>query len=291
MKVIVTGSKGMLGKDLVPVLENAGHEVRGTDVDELDLRDFEATRDLLETETPETIIHCAAMTNVDGCEDDPDSAFSINALATRNVSISATELGAKVIYISTDFVFDGSKSSPYHEFDKTSTISVYGNSKLAGEIFLRQFCPRSAIVRTAWLYGHHGWNFVDWVIKTAKEKNSLSIVTDQRGSPTYTIDLARQVEKIMAMGSLGIYHAAGLGGVSRFEWTKRVLEYAGLNDVQLGEITSAQLNQKAQRPNNSHLDTMCLRLDGICVMRPWEESLLEYIKSFHLDISGGAGRQ
>jgi len=278
LKFLVTGSQGMLGKDLVPFLADS-HEVHGIDIQDLDLRDFEAVRTMLRSVTPQVVVHCAAMTNVDGCEKDPDQAYSVNALATRNVALASAEAGSSLVFISTDFVFDGAKPGPYNEFDTPNPVSVYGRSKYAGEIYVRQFCPHGYILRTAWLYGRHAWNFVDWVISTARDKGRLSIVTDQRGSPTYTVDLCKQIQTVAASGRFGLYHAVGLGGVSRFDWTRKALEFAGLSGIELKEIASADLRQIARRPENSCLDPMALRLEGLCVMRPWEEALEEYVKN------------
>ncbi len=268
----------MLGSELMPFLA-ARHEVSGTDIHELDLRDLAATRDRVQCFSPNVIVHCAAMTKVDACEEDPDAAYAVNALATRNVALCSAELGASLVYISTDFVFDGTKQEPYNEYDMVSPVSVYGRSKLAGERYVRQFCPKSFILRTAWLYGKNGWNFVDWVISTMKDKGHLSIVTDQKGSPTWTFDLCRQIETLFMSDRFGLYHASGLGAVTRFDWTQKILTMAGIDKGSLQPITSEQLPQKAKRPANSCLDLMALRLEGLCVMRPWEHSLEDYIKS------------
>lgn len=278
MRVLVTGAEGMLGSDLTTFLAPR-HEVFGTDIRHLDIRNLNATRKLVQSLSPDVVVHAAAMTNVDGCEDDPDAAFAVNALATRNIALCATEVGATLVAISTDFVFDGTKAEPYNEYDAVNPVSVYGRSKLAGERLVRQFCPKSSILRTAWLYGKNGWNFVDWVIKTMKEKGRLNIVTDQKGSPTWTMELCHQIETLFTSERFGLYHAAGLGCVNRYDWTLKILELAGMKQGDVQPITSDQLTQKAKRPANSCLDLMALRLEGLCVMRPWEQALMDYINS------------
>jgi len=276
MKILVTGSEGMLGHELNTHL-GSKHEMFGIDVNTVDIRNLEALEDFVSAQEPDLIIHAAAMTNVDGAEDDPDIAFAVNALGSRNVALSAAKVDAEIVYISTDFVFDGEKNAPYNESDTPNPINVYGESKLEGEKMVRQFCRKSYVVRTAWLYGKHGWNFADWVIATAKEKGSLSIVTDQSGSPTSTVDLSRQIERLVESGRYGTYHAAGLGCASRFDFARKAMDYAGLEKLELLPTTSEDIQQKARRPMNSCLDTMALRIENLCVMRPWKDSLKEYV--------------
>ena len=270
----------MLGKELLSIISARG-EVIGTDIDDLDLRHRDRVQEAFARWRPDLVIHCAAMTKVDDCEDRPEEAYAVNALGTRNVALAASQTGARLIYVSTDFVFDGKKGSPYIEFDEPNPLSVYGRSKLAGERYAAQFCRRTVIVRTALLYGRHGWNFVDWVVSAAQKGERLRIVTDLFGSPTHAVELAKQLERIAESGTCGVFHCVGIGAVSRFEWAKAILEYAGLDDSLLDPITSEHLQQKALRPMNSSLDNLSLRLEGISLMRPWEEALKEYIQQQH----------
>jgi len=276
MKILVTGSEGMLGHELNSLLGDR-HEIVGIDVNNVDIRDVDLLNDFVSAERPDLIIHAAAMTNVDGAEEDPDFAFAVNTTGSKNVALAAATVDAELVYISTDFVFDGEKNAPYNELDTPNPLNVYGASKLEGEKMVREFCEKSYITRTAWLYGKNGWNFADWVIATGKEKGSFSIVTDQTGSPTSTVDLSRQIERLIESGKYGTYHVAGLGCASRFDFARKALDYAGLQQLELLPTTSEDIDQLAKRPMNSCLDTMALRNENLCVLRPWEEALEEYV--------------
>jgi len=215
---------------------------------------------------------------VDGCELEPDNAYRVNALGSRNVAVAAAKIGAKLVYISTDYVFDGAARRPYTEFDDTNPISVYGKSKLAGERYVAGLSNKYFIVRTSWPYGEHGHNFVKTMLRLAKEKNELTVVDDQVGSPTYTKDLARFIADLVHTELYGTYHAANTGSCSWYRFARTIFEMAGLDHVKVRPISTSELNRPAPRPAYSVLDHYCIRLEGLPDLRPWEEALEEYLQ-------------
>lgn len=277
MKVLITGADGMLGTDLCRVL-SPNEEVIPLTIKDLDLTDADSTLETFKGLGPDMVVNTAAMTDVDGCEDNPDLAFAVNATAARNVAVACEQVKAALVHISTDFVFDGEKESPYVESDPTRPLSVYGKSKLAGEKFVRTYCEHHFIVRTAWLYGIAGpKNFVEWVIRQASNGAALRVVTDQRGTPTFTVDLCQQIAVLMKSDAYGLYHATGNGECSRHEWATAILENLGLDSVSAGEMTSAELRQKAIRPRYSALANHELGQHGIDIMRDWQDALSDYL--------------
>ena len=231
MRILITGAAGMLGTDARHSFAASGHDVIPTDVGPgatgdirpLDITDGAAVRAFFAETNPELVFHGAAYTNVDGCERDPDLAHRVNALGTWNVASAAEETGAALVAVSTDFVFDGTKGTPYTEFDAPSPVSHYGASKLAGENLARAACRRCYVVRTSWLYGVHGKNFPYTVINLAKTKPELPIVADQFGTPTYTVDLLEAISGIIQTPLYGIYHVSNGGATSWAEFAKAIL--------------------------------------------------------------------
>ena len=278
MRVLVTGANGMLGGDLVEVMSDR-FDVAGIDIEDADISRLEETREVIREKRPEFIVHCAAYTNVDGCEVEVDLSYRVNAIGTRNVALCATELDVPLLYISTDFVFNGRKRSPYREYDHPDPINEYGYGKLAGEFFVRHLHGKFYIIRTAWLYGSRGKNFVDTVLKIAGREGKLRVVNDQFGSPTYTRDLSEKLAELIAKESgYGIYHITNSGSCSWCDFARRILVTAGLRDVILGPITSEELERAARRPPNSVLENRALKQEGLEPLRPWEEALSEYLQ-------------
>ncbi len=278
MRVLITGSAGMLGRDLMAEL-GSSFDVVGHTRESGDLTDLAAVRGAFRAAEPTAVVNAAAMTNVDGCESDRDPAYAVNGLAARNVAVAAAELGASVLHVSTDFVFDGEKGEPYLEYDRTNPLSVYGDSKLWGERMVLDHCPRSWVVRTQWLYGAGGKNFVDTIVGRAREGHPLRVVDDQFGCPTSTVELARCIAHILAAGEgcYGIYHASGRGSCSWYEFAARAVDLAGIEGVEVGRMPSSELDRPAARPADSRLKNYHLELSIGDPMKPWDEALAEYL--------------
>ena len=282
MKVIVIGASGQLGSDLCK-------QVGTDDLVPLTHADIEITRmdsvkDSLSKHRPGIIINTAAFHRVDDCEVDPDKAFRVNAMGARNIAVVAQELGARLVQISTDYIFGGKvepRTTPYTEFDTPIPPNLYGKSKLAGEDFVRHLCHRHFIVRVSGLFGvagssGKGGNFIETMLRLAKERDELKVVNDQVFSPTYTKDLARKIIQLMTTNYYGIFHITSKGACSWYEFTTEILKLAGLK-TPVVPITSDQYPQKARRPRYSVLDNYHLRLLGMDDMRPWQEALKDYL--------------
>jgi dTDP-4-dehydrorhamnose reductase len=276
MKVIVTGAKGQLGTDLVHLLADRGYEVYGYGREELDITNFNQVKQVISEVNPDIVIHAAAYTKVDLAESEPDQAFLINAYGTRNVTVASGAVGAKLVYISTDYVFDGTANVPYNEFAPTNPLSVYGKSKLAGEQFVRDFHSKFFIVRTSWVYGKHGNNFVKAMLKLAQERDELMIVHDQVGCPTYTVDLSNCILELIQTEKYGVYHVSNSGHCSWYEFAKAIFEEAGI-EVKVNPCTTKDFPRPAPRPAYSVFEHMALRLNGFSEMRKWREALREFI--------------
>jgi dTDP-4-dehydrorhamnose reductase len=278
MKILITGGKGQLGRDLEKILLNTGkYELTCLGHDALDITKPGNVQQVVLTNRPEVIIHAAANTNVDSCELDKDSAYLVNALGSRNVAVAAAKTGAKLVYISTDYVFNGKAERPYIEFDMTDPINIYGKSKLAGEQYVAGLSNKYFIVRTSWLYGRHGKNFVKTMLSLAKEKKEVSVVNDQVGSPTYTKDLAHFIAELIQTELYGIYHATNGGECSWFDFARAIFKIANLSQIKVKPATTLELNRPAPRPAYSVLDNYCIRLQGLPGLRPWEEALQEFL--------------
>lgn len=276
MKLLVTGSKGQLGIELLRQLDKLGnYQVIATDIHNLDITNQKQVFELIDLRKPDAIINCAAFTNVDGCEKNFSEAFRVNAIGAQNLSVAAYRIGAKMVQISTDYVFDGTGSTPKREYDRTNPVSVYGRSKEHGETLVRQTNPRHFILRTAWLYGE-GNNFVRTMLRLAKEQKELSVVSDQVGSPTSTVDLARCIIDLVRTESYGTYHATCEGQCSWYDFAKRIFQIEGIN-IAIKSITSEELDRPAPRPKYSVMENFMLDLIGLNNFRHWEESLEEYL--------------
>jgi dTDP-4-dehydrorhamnose reductase len=274
MRILVTGSKGRLGREIVALCGTA-YEVAGADLPDVDVTHPQQIAAVLAEVQPDIVIHTAANTNVDGCELNPDLGWRDNALATRNVAVACRQVDAFLIYISTDFVFDGGKGTPYDEFDVPHPISVYGKTKLAGEYYTTHIAPRFLIVRTARLFGQHGHNFVKAILEQARKGEPLRVVDDQIGSPTFAPHLARRIMELAERASVGICHVTNSGFCSWFEFAQRILETVGL-ELPLERIPSCVLQRPAARPRFSALESQILRFDGYDSLPHWGEALKEY---------------
>jgi dTDP-4-dehydrorhamnose reductase len=276
VRALVTGAGGMLGSALMPALAATGHEVLGLTHREADVTRLEALRRPIETFRPDWIFHLAAFTRVDDCETQPDHAHLVNGLGAANVAQAAAEAGAAVLALSTDYVFPGEATRPYREDDPVGPRSVYGASKLAGEEAVRAADPRHLIVRTAWLYGSGGRNFVDSVLAQARKGGPLRVVDDQRGSPTSTDDLAAGLVKLAGSGQYGTYHCTNAGDCTWHDLTVYALRRAGLANP-VARIDSAMLGRPARRPAYSVLSNERFETATGHRMAPWQDAVDRYL--------------
>lgn len=273
MKVLVTGADGQLGYQIKKVFKN--HELVLTDKINMDITDIDSVISFLLEEKPKAIIHGAAYTNVDLAELEPEIAYKVNAQGTRNICVASEKVGAKLVYISTDYVFDGEKNSHYQEIDRTNPQSIYGKSKLAGELFVQSLTNKFFIMRTSWLYGENGKNFVDAILKKAETGDELKVVNDQFGSPTYTKDLAEVILQLIETEKYGIYHASGEGKITWYDFAKEILKLKNYKN-HICPISTEEIGRPAPRPKYSVLDNLNLRIENI-FMPSWKESLRQFL--------------
>ena len=279
-RILVIGAKGMLGRDLTEVLRTSSfHDVIGWDIDEIDIGIEKDTVEKISRLQPEIAINLAAFTNVDQCESEPDKASAINAEGTRHVVLGALSCHAKVIYLSTDYVFDGNKKEPYVESDLPNPLNVYGRSKFRGERYVQELTEDGLIVRTQWLFGKYGNNFVASILRQAREKKELSIVNDQTGSPTYTVDLAKAISVLIQHDARGIFHVANSDTCTWFVFARSVLEFSGITGVKVSPISSKELNRPAIRPPYSKFSCQKLKQVTGITLRPWSDAVKEYLHS------------
>ena len=290
MKILITGSNGMLATQVITDLERGytelgevpaalkGAQLLLADVDTLDITDKAAVESFMEENRPDVVINCAAYTNVDGCESNQDTAFSVNAIGSRNLAIGCENIGAKLVHVSTDYVFRGDEPTPRREYDMPRPISAYGKTKYAGEEFVRQYCKKSFIVRTAWLYGYTGKNFVKTMVWLAKEKGGAKVVNDQHGNPTNAADLSHHLLKIAASEEYGTYHCTGNGECTWYEFAAEIARLAGYEGV-MSPCTSEEFPTPTKRPAYSSLDNMMLRVTVGDEMRHWKDALKAYFEN------------
>ncbi len=276
MRTLIFGAKGQLGRDLISVFQREC-EVVGHDLPEVDIADEVALQPIVEAFGPDLLVNAAAYTNVDGAEDDVATAFLANETGARNVAELAAYHQIPVVYISTDYVFDGTKGTPYLPSDPMAPLGVYGKTKAAGEHATIVANPRHFILRTAWLYGPGGNNFVEKVLRAAETRPELSVVDDEFGSPTHTLDLAEAVLALAKTQNYGTYHAVNTGACNRLEFAQAFLEMAGVT-IPVRPCKAADYPSKAARPAYSVLDTADLTAASNYVMRPWREALAHYMK-------------
>lgn len=286
-KVLVTGANGQLGRAVNIELAGTEYEIYNTDVAEsdgihaADITDLEKIRELFREVKPYSVINCAAYTAVDAQEKDVELSYKINALGPRNLSIAAEECQARLIHVSTDYVFPGDGSKPYNEFDPTGPKSVYGKTKLAGETMVRDIAGRYSIIRTAWLYGD-GKNFVKTMLRLSESHDEVSVVNDQLGNPTSTAELARAIHKLMDTDNYGLFHGTCEGITSWAEFTEEIFRLAG-KETRVRHVTTKEYTEmnpaSAPRPAYSALDNMMLRLSGCYTFADWHDAIKEYIEA------------
>ncbi|MGD8462580.1 MAG: dTDP-4-dehydrorhamnose reductase [Anaerolineae bacterium] len=273
MRLVITGHKGQLGRALQSVLSSA--QVFGIDLPEYDITDGPAIVDAIASLQPDVVIHAAAMTNVDGCQQDPELAYRVNAWGTQNVALACDRCGAAMVHISTNDVFDGRLGRPYYEWDTPTPQSVYAQSKAAAEFYVRTLLTRFYIVRTAWLYARGGSNFVTKIIAAADKHGVLRVVTDEVSAPTYAPDLARATSQLLQTDHYGLYHFSNSGICSRYDWAVRILELAGRASVPVEPITHDQWQRAAPPPLYAPIVNFAGAALGI-TLRSWEEGLEAY---------------
>lgn len=277
MKILVTGARGMLGKDLTGKLQGTC-ELWIRDIDDLDITDKNKVLIEILNIKPDVIINCAAYTNVDKCETDQDTAFAINADGVKNLALACKEAGSVLYHISTDFVFDGKKKEPYKETDSVNPLSIYGKSKLAGEQYIQSILTEYAIFRTSWLFGCYGKNFVSTILNLSDEKDEIQVVNDQSGCPTFTVDLAEVIIRMLDRQSRGIYHVCNSGICSWYDFAVKIIELSERN-TKIIPITTQQLKRPASRPQFSALDCTKLIAETGKHPRKWIDALKEYLNN------------
>lgn len=281
METLVIGSNGQLGSDLCREIEPS--KLVALAHSEIEITSMDSVMQALQKHRPEVVINTAAYVRVDECETEPDKCFLVNALGSRNVAVAAEKIGAKLVYVSSDYVFgEESRTMPYTEFDVPAPVNILGKSKVEGENFVQHLCSRYFIIRTSGLFGMagssgKGGNFVETIIKLARERDELKVVNDQIFSPTCTRDLAKKVVQLINTEYYGIFHITGKKACSWYEFAREILKLAGVKTPVI-PITSGQYPQKARRPGYSVLDNYHLKLLGMDDMRPWQEALTEYLK-------------
>lgn len=277
MKILITGSKGQLGSELQ---RQARYPFVAVDLLELDITKLDSVCEFVGHVKPDVIINCAAYTNVDKCELEPDIAYAVNAIGARNLAIATNNSGAKLVHISTDYVFDGQGNIPKCEWNLSSPQSVYGYTKLAGEGFVKQFSKHYFIIRTAWLYGLNGGNFVKTILGAAKSDKPLKVVNDQIGNPTNCDDLAKHLLKLVETDEYGTYHCTNNGECSWYDFACEFLRLSGLEYI-IAPCTTAEFPRSAKRPSYSALDNMMLRLTIGDEMRSWQEAIADFMTHYN----------
>lgn len=275
MKVLIIGASGLLGRALVGCW--GGDEVIAVNSKQVDIRDHGAVDQLLVRERPQWTVLAAAYTDVDGCERDPKLAEEVNATGAGHVARAAGEVGSRTVYLSTDYVFDGKKNSPYQVNDPMRPVNVYGRTKAQGEELVRKWDDRSLIVRTAWLYGI-GKGFPEWLLHKVETTKELNIVNDQRGAPTYAPDLAAAIVRLVRVEARGIVHVTNTGECTWYDFAQAILKTAGIKKVKLTPVSSDQLVRPAKRPSYSVLSHVSMAKYNVS-MRPWQGALHDYLKT------------
>jgi dTDP-4-dehydrorhamnose reductase len=286
MKIAVIGANGQLGSDLVAAFSENGDAVSGLTHAEIDIADFQSVTRALETIRPEAIVNTAAMHHVENCEREPEKALAVNAFGARNLALVARDLGAVLMHVSTDYVFDGSKGSPYIEEDNPRPLNAYGISKLAGEHFVRATTPKHFVVRTSGLYGKSpcrakgGLNFIELMLKLARERGEVRVVDSEVVSPTSTAELAQQIVRLSRSDSYGLYHATAEGSCSWHEFAREIFELTG-TPVRLHVASANEFPAKVPRPMYSVLENRALKNRGINIFKPWQAALHSYLEDRH----------
>jgi dTDP-4-dehydrorhamnose reductase len=290
MKILITGSRGQVGSQLITILnkgmseigdipkEIKNAEIVGKNSYELDITDFDKVKNIIREIKPDVVINAAAYTNVDDCETNQEKAFNVNAIGAKNLAIVCEDINAKLVHISTDYVFSGIGSKPFKENDETSPQSVYGKSKSMGDDFVREISSKYFIVRPSWVYGYNGKNFVYTILKAAKERGSLKVVNDQKGNPTNVEDIAHHVLKLITTEEYGIYHCSGHGECSWYDFACKIVELAKISCI-VSPCTTDEYPSPTKRPAYSALDNEKLRSTVGDEMRKWEDALKVFIEN------------
>ncbi|HJB28828.1 MAG TPA: dTDP-4-dehydrorhamnose reductase [Candidatus Blautia faecavium] len=277
MRVLVTGVKGQLGHDVMNELEKRGYEGIGVDVEEMDITDRETVERVMREVHPDKVVHCAAWTAVDDAEDKVELCRKINAYGTENIARMCKELSAPMIYLSTDYVFDGEGTRPWEPDDERHPLNVYGQTKYEGELAVEKYLDAYFIVRIAWVFGVNGKNFIKTMLRLSETHDTITVVDDQVGSPTYTYDLARLLVDMLETEKYGRYHATNEGLCSWYEFAKEIFRQAG-REVKVIPVSSEEYPAKAKRPHNSRMNKDKLREMGFAPLPAWEDALSRYLK-------------
>lgn len=278
MKVLVTGVKGQLGYDVVNELEKRGYEAVGVDIEEMDITDPQSVDKVITEANPDAVIHCAAYTAVDAAEDNEEICRKVNRDGTQNIANVCKKLDCKMVYISTDYVFDGKGTRPWEPDDKQAPISVYGQTKYEGELAVSNTLDKFFIVRIAWVFGINGKNFVKTMLNLSKTRDTLTVVNDQYGSPTYTYDLARLLVDMVLTEKYGFYHATNEGIITWYDFACAIFKEAGI-EMTVNPVSSAEYAAKANRPENSRMSKEKLSENGFERLPAWEDALKRYIRA------------
>lgn len=272
MKVLVTGANGQLGYDVIKQLNSVGIDYLGTDRESLDITNKEQVTRVISDYNPDAVIHCAAYTAVDKAEDEKDLCYSVNVLGTKYVAEACKEIDAKMVYISTDYVFDGEGDEPFGVTDKPNPINYYGQTKYEGEVEVQKILDKCFVVRISWVFGCNGNNFVKTMLRLGKERDEISVVADQIGSPTYTYDLAKLLIEVIRTDKFGVYHVTNEGYCSWYEFACEIFKQAGVT-VKVNPIKTEDYPTKARRPKNSRLYK-----SPLIELENWEDALNHYLK-------------
>lgn len=280
MKILVTGYNGQLGFDVVKELEIRNIPCRGVDMADFDITDETAVNDYVKNYAPDAVVHCAAYTAVDKAEDCPEICEKVNVLGSENLAKVCGEIGAKMVYISTDYVYGGKGEAPFEPTDPTAPCNVYGRTKLAGEEAVKKYCDKYFIIRTSWVFGINGGNFVKTMLRLAETHDTLTVVDDQIGSPTYTPDLARLICDMVVTEKYGTYHGTNENICSWCEFARVIMKAAGKTTV-VNPTTTAEYGAKAERPLNSRLSKKCLDDAGFARLPSWQNALERYLEELN----------
>lgn len=277
MRILVTGVKGQLGYDVVNELKKRGHTPIGVDVEEMDITDASAVEKEIKKEPLDAVIHCAAYTAVDAAEDNRELCMRVNAEGTRNIARVCRELDLKMVYISTDYVFDGEGERPWEPDDPREPLNVYGESKYQGELAVEEYLEKYFTVRIAWVFGVNGKNFIKTMLRLAESQKEINVVNDQIGSPTYTYDLAVLLVDMVETEKYGRYHATNEGLCTWYEFAKEIFRQAEV-DIRVNPVSSDEFPAKAKRPHNSRMDKRKLVRNGFRPLPPWQDALKRYLE-------------
>lgn len=272
MKVLITGAAGQLGTELQHCFADSGDTVVAVERDGLDVIDLQAVTKAVAAAQPDAVLHCAAFTKVDACETETEAAWATNAVGSWNVARACADVSAAMVYLSSDYVFDGALGRPYTEFDQVHPISMYGRTKEAGEQKVRATLKEHYVVRTSWVHGSQGGNFAKTMLRLGRERGAVSVVDDQTGSPTFTFDLAPQIRRLLQTQRYGTYHVTNSGHCTWFEFARAIFDHAGVK-VDLTPTDTASFGAPAHRPAFSVLDNLLARHIGLPPLPPWQESL------------------